>query len=65
MTFPTFTVDIGDSDLSCVDMLYLHDGQDENAETILKLQFENEGEGFLNLISIWKQNDLFTIGSEL
>ena len=33
-------------------MLYLHDGQDENAETILTLHFENEGEGFLNLIII-------------
>ena len=65
MTFPTFTADIGDSDLSCVDMLYLYDGQDEIAETILKLQFENEGEGFVILVSIWKQSDSFIIDSEL
>ena len=29
-------------------MLHLYDGQDENAETILQLNFENADEGFVN-----------------
>ena len=42
-------------------MLYLYDGQDENAETILQLQFENAGKGFVNLVKIWMQSVIETL----
>ena len=49
---------MGDSDLSCIDRFYLYDGQDENAEAILELQFESADEGFMSFSSTFENKYL-------